>query len=138
MTLPYRRPYDAPLEWPLHKPLHTNASCSLVLRMARAASPMGPWALDTAARGSYFPDALSRPCVEGPTALREPNGSWLLLFDSYRTDCLLIARPEPRPSPPGEHSACGVVAGRRAEISEPLPQHHLLQLASVHLDGGED
>ena len=76
-------PYSAPLEWPLDRPLHTNSSCSLVLRIARAASAKGPWRFDTSSTGAYFPDAISRPCVEGPTMLRAPDGSWLILFDSY-------------------------------------------------------
>ena len=109
------RPYDAPLEWPYRKPLHTNASCSLVLRIARAKHPTGPYKYDPSARGAFFPDAISRPCVEGPTALRLSNGSWLLLFDSYRTDCLLIAPPEAQPDTAGGGAECGVVAGRRAE-----------------------
>ena len=100
-------PYAAPLEWPLGKALHTNASCSLVLRMARSDSPTGPWRPDTDAKGAFFPDAISRPCVEGATILRQPNREWLLLFDSYRTDCHLIAPPE--------GGTCGTVGGRRAE-----------------------
>ena len=107
-------PYAAPLEWPYRKALYTNASCSLVLRIARSASPFGPWIPDTSTSGAFFPDAISRPCVEGPTVLKEPNGSWLILFDSYRTDCLLTAPPEGL-APHGYLPECGIVAGRPAE-----------------------
>jgi hypothetical protein len=100
------RPYTAPLEWNFGGPVHRNASCSLVIRMARARSPTGPWHADPHAHGAFFSDAISRPCVEGPTALQEPNGSWLVLFDNYRSDCVLLAPPE--------GGTCGALAGRPA------------------------
>ena len=64
-----------------------NASCSLVLRQAVSTEPMGPWTDDPNAQGAYFPGAISRPCVEGPSLLRAPDGGYILLFDAYRTDC---------------------------------------------------
>ena len=59
---------------------------------ARAERATGPWHVDTSAQGAFFPDALSRPCVEGPTVIRTPDGAFLALFDAYRTDCLLLAQ----------------------------------------------
>lgn len=100
-------PYAAPLEWRLGAALHRNSSCSLVLRVARARKATGPWHFDASARGAYFADAISRPCVEGPTAVRALDGSWLLLFDNYRTDCILLA-------PRDDSGACVRVAGQPA------------------------
>ena len=100
-------PYDAPLEWKFGSALHRNASCSLVLRVARANRATGPWRFDSSSRGSYFSDAISRPCVEGATAVRAPDGAWLLIFDNYRTDCLLLA-------PRDDGRKCMLLAGRPA------------------------
>ena len=100
-------PYEAPLEWRLGSALHTNASCSLVLRVARASKATGPWKLDHSARGAFFSDAISRPCVEGPTVVRGLDGGWVLLFDDYRIDCLLLA-------PRDDDGACVRIAGRPA------------------------
>ena len=100
-------PYKAPLEWRLGSALHKNSSCSLVLRVARASKATGPWKLDRSVRGSFFSDAISRPCVEGPTAVRGLDGGWVLLFDDYRIDCMLLA-------PRDDDGACVRVAGRPA------------------------
>jgi hypothetical protein len=100
-------PYEEPLEWEYGGTLRTNSSCSLVLRQARAPRATGPWVVDRSARGEFFTDAISRPCVEGPTAIRAPDGAWLLLFDNYRTDCLLLAPNDQR-----DVIDCGSVAGR--------------------------
>ena len=83
-------PYEAPLEWAYGSTLYTNASCSLVLRVARAHKATGEWLPDPTARGAFFTDAISRPCVEGPTVVRSPDGAWILLFDNYRSDCVLV------------------------------------------------
>ena len=83
--------YDTPLEWTVGGD-YRNASCALVLRQATSAHPSGPWKDDARAAGGFFPHAISRPCVEGPSLLQAADGGWLVLFDAYRTDCTLLAR----------------------------------------------
>ena len=62
---------------------HPNASlCTLVLRAAHAPHSAGPWTplSEEEAKGPYFPRALSRPCVEGPSILRLGLGLGLGFF----------------------------------------------------------
>ena len=121
------RPYDAPLEWRYGSALHTNASCSLVLRQARASKATGPWRPDLAAHGSFFSDAISRPCVEGPTIVKSPDErSWILLFDNYRSDCLLLV-----PRDDTDVVPCSTVAGRPAGDAGLRLSHR----GSAHADG---
>ena len=102
--------FEALLEWTLGQELR-DTPCSLVLRQARASKAVGPWQADARASGAFFPHAISRPCVEGPTIIRapEPVGGWYALFDAYRTDCTLYA-------PAGEHG-CAEVGGQPAASS---------------------
>jgi hypothetical protein len=87
--------YHEPLHWFAGASVPKNRSCTLVLRQARASKVTGPWTIDDGARGSFFTDAISRPCVEGPTIVRGVHGEWLMIFDAYRSDCVLFAPPQP-------------------------------------------
>ena len=89
--------------WTLGAPDGGNAGCTLTLKQLRARSIEGPWVADAAARGPFFPGAISRMCVEGASALELPLGRWLLLFDQYRSDCTLLAPPP-----------CGTIGGEPA------------------------
>lgn len=102
--------FEAPLEWTLGQELR-DTPCSLVLRQARASKAAGPWLDDARATGAFFPHAISRPCVEGPTVIRAPEvvGGWYVLFDAYRTDCTLY-------TPAGKHG-CDEVGGQPAASS---------------------
>lgn len=90
-----------------------NASCTLALRLMRAPSVLGPYEKVELAQAPVWRDAISRPCAEGPTLipLRSAAGDtrsrapapaaglppvaglqpgWLLLYDGYRSDCVLL------------------------------------------------
>lgn len=94
--------YSTPFEWTVGAD-YRNSSCALVLRQAVAEHPTGPWVDDPHAVGAFFPHAISRPCVEGPSMLQAADGGWLVLFDAYRTDCTLLV--------PGDTRGCGTVGG---------------------------
>ncbi len=100
-------------KWQVGRAPWRNESCTLVLRLAVADKIEGPWRVDAAARGAFFPRALSRPCVEGPTALPLGNGATLVLFDAYRLDCVVYAPPP-----------CGTIAGMQpsAYNMQPAPR----------------
>ena len=81
-------------------PRSANGSCTLVLRQATARTARGPWTPDKRASGGFFPGAISRPCVEGATALRLGPRRYAALFDAYRTDCAPVPpHPQPQPQP---------------------------------------
>ena len=81
-------------------PRSANGSCTLVLRQATARTARGPWTPDKRASGGFFPGAISRPCVEGATALRLGPRRYAALFDAYRTDCAPVPpHPHPHPQP---------------------------------------
>ena len=101
--------YETPLEWTVGAD-YRNASCALVLRQALAAAPIGPFRDDARAAGAFFPFAISRPCIEGPSVLRAPDGSWILLFDAYRTDCTLLA-------PASASGRCELVGGHAPAVA---------------------
>eukprot|EP00966_Prymnesium_polylepis_P326515 7382425-Prymnesium_polylepis.1 len=107
-------------EWSVGQaPRAERSQCTLVLRIATAANASGPWEPDAGAEGTFFDQgSISRPCAEGPAAVRLPSGEWLVYFDGYRTDCPLRAPPP-----------CGLIAGRRV-------QDFGLQDAALGLDGG--
>ena len=90
-----------------------NASCTLALRLMHAPSVLGPYEKVELAQAPVWRDAISRPCAEGPTLipLRSAAGDtgsrapapaaglplvaglppgWLLLYDGYRSDCVLL------------------------------------------------
>lgn len=80
--------------WDAGGTLWANRTCTLALRLASAPSVLGPFAPVTLGQTPLWADALSRQCVEGPSVLRAKQ-SWLVLFDSYRTDCPLYTRAPP-------------------------------------------
>ena len=41
--------------------------------VAKSPTPTGPYRDDPEAKGDFFGDAISRPCTEGPTAVRAPD-----------------------------------------------------------------
>ena len=72
-------------EWTAGRaPLASRGDCTLVLRVATASNVTGPWRVDTSVEGSFFSGAISRPCAEGPTAVRDRGGDLVLLFDGCR------------------------------------------------------
>ena len=55
----------------------------------RAPSLFGPYDAAPLMHTPVWNDAISRQCAEGPTLVMPPQGGWLLLYDGYRTDCVL-------------------------------------------------
>tara|TARA_B110001452_G_scaffold229694_2_gene205682 strand:- start:2259 stop:3818 length:1560 start_codon:yes stop_codon:yes gene_type:complete len=81
--------------WDAGGALWANRTCTLALRLARAPSGVqGPFVPVALGQTPFWDDALSRPCVEGPTVLWL-KGSCLVLFDSYRPDCPLFTHAPP-------------------------------------------
>ena len=81
--------------WDAGGTLWANRTCTLALRLARAPSGVqGPFTPVALGQTPFWDDALSRPCVEGPSVLWL-KGSCLLLFDSYRPDCPLFTHAPP-------------------------------------------
>ena len=88
-------PHGSVVPWQAGGPLtgaQGNATaCTDVLRLARADSVHGPFAPAELSKTPWWGNALSRPCVEGPTVLSRPT-DFLVVYDGYRTDCPLVTQ----------------------------------------------
>ena len=88
----YKSEQNSCTQWKWRAGAHLGADtgCTLALRIARAPTLRGPWGRAPLGDTPAFTNAISNPCAEGPTVVRA-GGEWLVYYDTYRTDCPLLA-----------------------------------------------